>query len=82
MFYDLEAPIVFVEQIARELHDEGIWHFEQSYLPTMLVRNAYGTACHEHLEHYGLRQIEWMLSRCGLRLLDVELNDINGGASP
>ncbi len=80
MFYDLEDPAGFVEQIARVLHDEGVWHFEQSYLPTMLERNAYDTVCHEHLEYYGLRQIEWMLSRSGLRLLDVELNDINGGS--
>jgi len=80
MFYDIEDPIAFVRQIARVLHDDGVWHFEQSYLPTMLAHNAYDTVCHEHLEYYGLRQIEWMLGRCGLRLLDVELNDINGGS--
>jgi hypothetical protein len=80
MFYDLEDPMGFVGQIMRVLHDEGVWHFEQSYLPAMLARNAYDTVCHEHLEYYGLRQIEWMLGRCGLRLLDVESNDVNGGS--
>jgi hypothetical protein len=36
MFYDLEDPVEFIEGIFDVLSDEGIWHFEQSYLPTML----------------------------------------------
>ncbi len=80
MFYDLERPVEFVEQIAAVLADDGIWHFEQSYLPFMLSANAYDTVCHEHLEYYGLHQIKWMTDRCGLKILDVELNDINGGS--
>lgn len=80
MFYDLEAPIPFVEQIASILDDDGIWHFEQSYLPAMLEANAYDTVCHEHLEYYGLKQIKWITDRCGLKIVDVELNDINGGS--
>jgi hypothetical protein len=80
MFYDLDAPMKFVEQVAAVLADDGIWHFEQSYMPLMLTQNAYDTVCHEHLEYYGLHQIKWMIDRCGLRILDVELNDINGGS--
>jgi cyclopropane fatty-acyl-phospholipid synthase-like methyltransferase len=80
MFYDLEHPLEFVEQIARVLDDDGIWHFEQSYMPLMLTMTAYDTICHEHLEYYGLRQIEWMLKNSGLKLIDVELNDVNGGS--
>lgn len=80
MFYDLERPLDFVEQISRVLADDGIWHFEQSYMPLMLSQNAYDTVCHEHLEYYGLIQVQWMMERCGLRVLDVEANDINGGS--
>jgi hypothetical protein len=80
MFYDLEAPMAFVEQVASILADDGIWYFEQSYLPAMLGANAYDTICHEHLEYYSLKQIKWMVDRCGLKLVDVELNDINGGS--
>ncbi|HUQ20774.1 MAG TPA: class I SAM-dependent methyltransferase [Gemmatimonadaceae bacterium] len=80
MFYDLERPLEFVEQVASVLDDDGIWHFEQSYMPLMLSRTAYDTICHEHLEYYGLRQIQWMIERSGLKILDVELNDINGGS--
>ncbi len=80
MFYDLERPLAFMENVRDILDDEGVWHFEQSYLPLMLRQNAYDTVCHEHLEYYALRQIQWMAERAGLRLVDVSLNDINGGS--
>lgn len=80
MFYDLESPVSFVEQIASILDDDGIWHFEQSYLPSLLATNAYDTVCHEHLEYYGMKQISWLIDRCGLKIVDVQLNDSNGGS--
>jgi hypothetical protein len=80
MFYDLDNPLDFVEQVASVLDDDGIWHFEQSYMPLMLSQTAYDTICHEHLEYYGLRQIKWMMDRCGLKIINVELNDVNGGS--
>lgn len=80
MFYDLEDPMSFVRQIAEVLADDGIWVFEQSYMPSMLEVNAYDTICHEHLEYYGLKQVKWLLDRVGLQILDVELNDVNGGS--
>ncbi len=80
MFYDLEDPLAFVKQIADVLSPNGVWHFEQSYLPSMLATTSYDTICHEHLEYYALRQIEWALSRAGLKIIDVQLNDVNGGS--
>jgi hypothetical protein len=80
MFYDLDDPIQFVEQVAEVLHDDGIWHFEQSYLPAMLAQNACDTICHEHVEYYTLKQIKWMTDSGGLKVLDVEVNDVNGGS--
>lgn len=80
MFYDLEDPIGFMREVHQVLADDGIWVFEQSYMPTMLETNSYDTVCHEHLEYYGLAQIKWMADRVGFRILDVELNDVNGGS--
>jgi hypothetical protein len=80
MFYDLEHPQSFVNQVAELLADDGVWHFEQSYLPAMLSANAYDTICHEHLEYYALKQVQILAERAGLKLIDVELNDINGGS--
>lgn len=80
MFYDLEDPMAFMREIHEILADDGIWVFEQSYMPTMLDTNSYDTVCHEHLEFYALRQIKWMADRVGFRILDVEFNDVNGGS--
>ena len=80
MFYDLEEPLVFMQEVFDSLDAEGIWVFEQSYMPTMLERNSYDTVCHEHLEYYGLKQIQWMAQRVGLTIVDVEFNDVNGGS--
>ncbi len=80
MFYDLEEPEEFIRQVASILADDGIWHLEQSYLPLMLRTNAYDTICHEHIEYYALRQMDLMMSRNSLKIIDVSLNDVNGGS--
>ncbi len=80
MFYDLEDPLNFVIDVASVLSENGIWVFEQSYLPAMLDMLAYDTICHEHLEYYSLRQIRWLLDRAGLFISDVSFNGSNGGS--
>ncbi len=80
MFYDLENPMAFVEDIEEVLADDGIWHFEQSYMPSMLCTNSYDTICHEHLEFYSFKVVKNMLERCGLRVVDVQMNQVNGGS--
>jgi NDP-4-keto-2,6-dideoxyhexose 3-C-methyltransferase len=80
MFYDLEDPTAFMREVHEVLADDGVWVFEQSYMPTMLDTSSYDTVCHEHLEYYGLKQIKWMADRVGFTIVDVELNDINGGS--
>lgn len=80
MLYDLDSPMDFVAQIRDLLADDGVWVAEQSYLPAMIEQNAYDTICHEHLEYYALRQIQWMTDRLGLKIIGLELNDINGGS--
>ena len=80
MFYDLEDPVAFAADVASILDPAGVWIIEQSYLPHMLQENAFDTICHEHLEYYGLAQIEFIARQNGLRVFDVALNRINGGS--
>jgi NDP-4-keto-2,6-dideoxyhexose 3-C-methyltransferase len=80
MFYDLDAPLDFMREVHAVLADDGIWQFEQSYLPAMLSKNSYDTICHEHLEYYSLTQIQWMAERADFRIADVEFNAANGGS--
>lgn len=80
MFYDLEDPQAFVDDIASILHPEGVWVFEQSYSLAMLVKNMYDTVVSEHLLYYSFKQIALLLARAGLKPIDVEINAANGGS--
>ena len=80
MFYDLASPTSFVKDIHDILDTEGVWHFEQSYMPTMLRMNAYDTVCHEHLEYYSLGVVKKLLENCNMKIIDVQMNAINGGS--
>lgn len=80
MFYDLEDPLGFMREVHEVLEDDGVWVFEQSYMPTMLQTNSFDTVCHEHLEYYALKQIQWMAERAGFVIVDVEFNEVNGGS--
>ncbi len=80
MFYDLEDPCRFTHDVASILADDGVWVMELSYMPFMLEKNSFDTICHEHLEYYTLKQIEWILKKESLQIHRIEFNDINGGS--
>ena len=80
MFYDLEDPIAFARDIAHCLAPDGVWHFEQSYMPSMLRLTSYDTICHEHVEYYSLQVVEKILAAADMKVLDVQMNAVNGGS--
>jgi hypothetical protein len=80
MFYDLEDPVKFAQSVSSVLSDEGVWIFEQSYLPAMLRYNSYDTICHEHIEYYSLEAIQSILDKAGLTIIDASQNEVNGGS--
>ena len=80
MFYDLDDPNIFVKDISKILDSEGIWIIELSYLPLMIKQNAFDTIVHEHLEYYHLKVLERLFSKYGLKVVDIFLNEVNGGS--
>ena len=80
MFYDLPSPIDFAKDVYECLGDDGIWHLEQSYMPSMIKNISYDTICHEHLEYYSLETIKFIFDCVGFKIIDLEFNDINGGS--
>jgi hypothetical protein len=80
MFYDLEDPNTFVEDIKKCLDENGVWIIQMNYLGLMLENNTYDNICHEHLEYYSLLSLSNLLQRHDMEALDVELNDVNGGS--
>ena len=80
MFYDLESPVSFAKEVASVMSEDGVWVFEQSYLPSMLRQNSYDTICHEHLEYYSLTAISFILKEAGMTIVDASQNEVNGGS--
>ena len=80
MFYYLKDPVTFSNDIYKILDDQGLWHFEQSYLIDMIKKNSYDTICHEHLEYYSIHSINFIMKKTHFKIIDIKKNDINGGS--
>lgn len=80
MFYDLEDPNKFVSDVKKVMHPDGMWIIQMSYLPSMLKQNDFGNICHEHLEYYSLKSLEYLLNKHDLMVYDVRVNNVNGGS--
>ena len=80
MFYDLEEPKKFVNDIIKVLDDNGVWVLQLSYTPLMIEQLAFDNICHEHAYYYSLFNIRKMFKECGMDIVDVQLNDTNGGS--
>lgn len=80
MFYDLEDPNQFIEDIKDCLAEDGVLVVQQNYVVGMIQQHAFDNIVHEHLEYYSLKSMEHLLSRHGLEVFDVETSDVNGGS--
>lgn len=80
MFYDLDEPNIFVNDIKKILDNKGVWIIQMNYLYLMIKNNTFDNISHEHLEYYSLLSLEKLLERHEFEVFDVELNDVNGGS--
>jgi len=80
MFYDLEDPNKFMEDIVSCLDKDGLFIIQQNYLLTMLINNAFDNICHEHREYYSLFSLNHLLEKYNLEVFDIVQNGINGGS--
>jgi len=80
MFYDLPDPNAFVADIKKTMDPDGLWIVQMSLLSLMLKQRDFGNICHEHLEYYSLHSLEYLLNLHDFKVVDVELNDVNGGS--
>lgn len=80
MFYDIDTPHVFIEDVKSVMDDEGVWILQLSYSPLMIRQNAFDNICHEHIYYYSLFDLKALLEDHGLKVVDCHLNDVNGGS--
>ena len=80
MFYALDDPAAFVRDIARVLHQDGVWVCQMMDLESMLATNAVDNICFEHLVYYRLADLQRLLEPFGLEVFHVSHNTTNGGS--
>jgi len=80
MFYDMEDPNQFVADAAKALTEDGVFIAQLMCLKNMLDSNDVGNICHEHLEYYSFKSLEYLFNKNGLEIIDVEINEVNGGS--
>lgn len=80
MFYDLDNPVILIEDIAQCLDKKGIIVIQQNYLLSMLQNNAFDNIVAEHLCYHSLQSMINIANKCNLDIFDVELNELNGGS--
>jgi cyclopropane fatty-acyl-phospholipid synthase-like methyltransferase len=80
MFYDLDDPNLFIRDVAKALHPEGIFISQLMCLKQTLAQGDLGNLAHEHLEFYTLKSLHYLFSKHGLQIYDVQENDVNGGS--
>ncbi len=80
MFYDLDDPTAFLEEVKRWLHPDGVFILQMPDLFTMLHQNAFDNVCAEHLCYWPTRTLYRLARKVGLRLSTMSTNAVNGGS--
>jgi hypothetical protein len=80
MFYDLENPDKFIQDVAEILDENGLWVLQLSYTPLMIEQLAFDNICHEHIYYYSLFNLKKLMESNGFKVVDCQLNDTNGGS--
>lgn len=80
MFYDISDPNIFCKDIVKLLKPEGLWILELSYWPLLIKNLTYDQICHEHIAYYSLNVFSKLVNKNGIKILEVRINEINGGS--
>jgi 2-polyprenyl-3-methyl-5-hydroxy-6-metoxy-1,4-benzoquinol methylase len=80
MFYDLQDPFTFAQDVEKVLENNGIWVLQLSYTPLMIKQLAFDNILGEHYAYHNLTSVQRILGVANMKVLNAELNDVNGGS--
>jgi hypothetical protein len=80
MFYHLNNPLIFCNDIASIMDNESIWVVQMTYLGSMLRDNIYDNIVHEHKAYYSIHSLEYLLKQCGLHICGAKVVNSYGGS--
>lgn len=73
-------PTGFVECVAASMREHSTFVFELHSLSAMMALTQYDWIYHEHRLYWSLMALEKLMSRCGLRIYDLEHIQMHGGS--
>lgn len=80
MFYDIENPVEFLQSMADNLERKGLIIVQQNYLLSMLKVNGFDNILAEHIFYHSVNSMKNICEKCGLEIIDIQVNDLNGGS--
>lgn len=81
VLYDLPDPNKFIKDIKKVLDNQGVFIVEVADLHLTLKKNIFDTFCHEHLEYYSFKSLNYLIKKNNLKIFDHEYLQVNGGSS-
>jgi len=80
MFYDMDDPNTATKDIKEVLDKDGVCTIQVSHLYFTIKDMNFYDICHEHLEYYSLKTINYLMEKNGLYIFDAKTNFVNGGS--
>jgi len=62
------------------LADDGVFVMETSYLLHLIDNMVFDTIYHEHLSYFGLKPLEYLFLKHGLKVVDAQIVSTKGGS--
>jgi SAM-dependent methyltransferase len=80
MMANIDTINNLVVGIKELLADDGIFVMETSYLLHLIDNMVFDTIYHEHLSYFGLKPLEYLFKKNGLKVVDAEIVSTKGGS--
>ena len=80
MFYHLNNPLDFCNDMTSIMDDDSVWVVQMTYLGSMLRDNIYDNILHEHKAYYSIYSLEYLLKQCGLNICGAKVVNSYGGS--
>ncbi len=81
MFYSVEDPVKFVQDVADILLPGGVWINQMNDMTALYTQNSYDIIGHEHTCVWSPHALKFLLAQYGLEVFRVERLPLNGGTA-
>lgn len=80
VFNHANDPLDFAKGVYHLLNDGGVFVFESPYWLDTIQSQHFDQIYHEHISYFTVKSADYLLSRVGLAIFDVEHVDYHGGS--